>query len=82
MSELSEPLKSFLTEFKVSVLPHISKSVIHSGVVCYVSGAALADPQLRELLGITPGNKRGEFLGVSVYPKGDMTVEVFPGEKE
>lgn len=82
MSELSEPLKNFLTEFKVSVLPHISKTDSPSAVVCYVSGAALADPQLRELLGVTPGNKHGEFLGVSVHPKGDMTVEVFPGEKE
>ena len=80
MTELSQTVKNFIGEFERNIVPHLNKGPTGDRgqlVTCYVSASTLMDPQLKELLGITPGTKEGEFMGVSVKGKPDMTFDTY-----
>lgn len=81
MSEVSQTVKNFLTQFELEVVPYLNKgfdSAKISGtqlITCYVSATTLLDPQFKELIGISSGNPTGSFMGVTIVGKPDMTVE-------
>jgi hypothetical protein len=81
MAELSQTLKNFLVLWESEVLPKIQEGYggdsNRKSMVVTISSTAMHDPQMQELLGISPGNKTGRFMGVIVKTKPDMEVELY-----